>query len=286
MTTALLSDLESAVLARVRESPCSSILLHAGHFALDGAGEIAQDRLSAEVNRTRGTSDFVMFARRTWELGCRVAKAATRWGKVVQLAVLVNDWQFLQPAGRRRRALEKMKAKMRADYYRAVPTLPEFHQATLREHGLSPDIVVRDQGDRWMFSENALRERFVRSIRRVFREGRAEELGLEQSFTSSGDPVIRVHSVMDTEVCLIYCGSTNCAGEIAELLRRIYERDVRHFINLYPAACDRPVEAGTKVAQTLHPLRGLTIDNFALSLTPSEGSPQVEWTAHVHEPAA
>lgn len=274
------AELEEAVIERILASDCPSVVLHAGHFSLDASGGgNAGDHLSEDVSERPSLSGIVSFARWTWDLGCRVAKRASTRGKHVALTVLVNDWQFLRSPDIPRRAGERQAAALRDAYYAEVPTLPTYYKTVMERHQLTTSSVFRESDGRWLFSESALRRDFAATVRRLFVEGQATDLGLEQTFTAQGEPIIRMGSEASNQVCLLYCGSTNCAGEIVELLRQLYARNVRHFLNLYPSPCQLPVESGTSLALELFQLQGLTVDNFALSIEPATSQDGATWTA-------
>src|SRR5690242_16426058 len=128
-------QLEEAVADSILTSTSPTVLLHAGHFSLDGgAGDAADDHLSGDVSGRPGVKGFVRFARWTWELACRVARRATDRGKRVELAVLVNDWQFLRSSRESRREGERHAAILRDAYYSKIPTIPSFHREMLERH--------------------------------------------------------------------------------------------------------------------------------------------------------
>jgi hypothetical protein len=66
--------------------------------------------------------------------------------------------------------------------------------------------------------------------------------------------------------CLLFCGSTGCAGEVVELLRELQTRGVTRFINLFPFPCREPVVAGTALARQLFQIDKMRIINIALPL--------------------
>jgi hypothetical protein len=261
---AALGDLLSSELLRADGTPC---VIHAGHFALvcnrDGAPVDCLNQ-SCFPGSDLG---FAEFSRLTWETACRTV-AAVRTTSQVKLMVLVNDWQFLKSKESNRSASERAKARMREDYYQSVPLLPPFHFQELIRNNLSENAVFRNQDDCWLFSESALRHQLSTVIREVMAdEKRAASAGIRRYFNEDGEPVIEASDEDAGQVCLLYCGNTNCAGEIIMLLENLYRHGIRYFLNVYPAQCREPVGIGTRLARRLFDLRDLRVTNIAVSGT-------------------
>ncbi|HTQ80594.1 MAG TPA: hypothetical protein VMM92_11395, partial [Thermoanaerobaculia bacterium] len=238
------------------------IVVHAGHYVLDGSSLA----LTEEIEEMAAMGDFAAFTRYSWRLGCELVAAALGRGQTAQLMVLVNDWQFVRDTAGTRRDSERFAAQLRQQYYERRSSLPEHHLQVLTELGLKAADILKATEDRWLFSESDLRTALGRSVAALFAAGKAEERGLTRHFQPSGDPVITVCSSMGAEMNLLFCGSTNCAGEVIELLRELSERDLGLFINLYPRPCLAPVSTGTILAGQLYGLHGLRVVNVALPL--------------------
>lgn len=237
-------------------------VIHAGHYVLSSAGS----QLIEQIEARGGMGEFSAFTRFSWRLGCRLVALAKERGQALQLMVLVNDWQFVQSPTEARRDSERTAAKMRDQYFAARRSLPDYHLRMLHEHGLTEADVLKATGDQWLFSESALRIALGRSVSKLFSEGRAESCGLTKHFQPSGDPVISICADIGTEMDLIFCGSTNCAGEVIELLRELNERGIGLLVNLYPRPCLAQVSTGTMLAGQLYGLRGMRIVNVAIPL--------------------
>ena len=252
--------LEQAILADGKK-PC---LVHGGHFFLihhdtftniDGMPDVEYEF----VNRSRA------FTRYTWHLACQIARNCNRKDRGVMLAVLVNDWQFIHINGTqtKRGHRHRIADKIREAFYDRVPTIPETHTRIMRDYNLDDETLIRFEAERWLFSEVELRRRLGKSLEALFASGDAEKLGLSKKQTESG-PIIDLKTDQAQPTTLMHCGSSNCAGEVVELLREIYDRGFRFFVNLYPQECDAPVSSGTQMAQRIFRLKELTVLNVAI----------------------
>jgi len=271
-----------ALLSEVLEEGSGPAVLQAGHFALDLPDGVVSDRLSVDAGVLR--SPFAMFADSTWRAACSLVSTLKQNNvdDVPTLMVLVNDWQFLRRKEEDRRRQESAASRARKAYYQSVNRLPRMHETALVEAGLTRSDVFKCNPERWLFSEHDLRVGLAATLRRLRLEGRSEELGIVETRTATGDPVIRIRSTMDAEVCLLYCGNTNCAGEVVELLRVLQDRGVRRFVNLFPLECLTPVEAGTAVANDLFDLTGLLIANIGLDRWTLASSGELIGEARIH----
>ena len=252
-----LDDLLISELARAEAEP---LVIHAGHYALvRNHGGQAVDCL----DKTRFPG--VEFSRCTWESACR-ALAAKHVKVNAQLMVLVNDWQFLTSGAESRRVSERSAAQMREEYYRGTPTLPPSHLQQLIRHNLTDDVILRHSEKQWLFSESALRHDLSTVIREIIAdEKRATEAGIRKYFNKNGEPVIDACDEESGAFCLLYCGNTNCAGEVISLLAALHKRGVRRFLNIYPSQCREPVGAGTRLAERIFDLEDFQITNIAVS---------------------
>jgi hypothetical protein len=257
--------LDDLLISETTRPDVEPLVIHAGHYALvqnhDGMAADCLDKV-----RFPGVDlGFAEFSRCTWESACR-AMAAKHVKANAKLMVLVNDWQFLTSGAGSRRVSERSAAQRREEYYRGTSTLPPFHLQQLKRHNLSDDVILRNSEKRWLFSESSLRNELSSVIREIVAdEKRASEVGIRKFFTENGEPVIDACDEEHGKFCLLYCGNTNCAGEVVSLLAALHQRGVRRFLNIYPSQCREPVGAGTRLAGRLFNLEDLRIINIAVS---------------------
>ncbi len=248
------------------------ITIHAGHYALFRDRDKGYcDYLRALDDRKSGLG-FEDFSRLTWRAACR-SIAANSTKMTVQLMVLVNDWQFLSPGLEVRRENERAIFDLREQYYLETPMLPNYHLQEMGRHNISTDLILRDRQDRWLFSETALRNEVDSVIREVWAdELRAIKVGIHKHYDKNGEPIVDVCDKEVGDVRLLYCGNTNCAGEVIALLKNLYARGVRRFLNIHPSICRNPVNAGTTLAYRLFGLEGLAVTNIAVNFTTEESA--------------
>ena len=259
------SILDSVLSTELANCGSRAVTIHAGHYAL------FQNRQGDPVDRLRdpetdaASPRFVEFCRVTWEAACRsVAKSFPQTN--AQLMVLVNDWQFVSRDSNLRRESEQLASRIRERYYLMTSTLPTYHLNAMECHGLSPDLILHCRGDRWLFSESALRSDLRPLIRDILSDERwAVSTGVRRHFSEDGEPIIDVCDSESGNVRLLYCGNTNCAGEVVALLRNLHVRGIRCFLNTYPSVCREPVNKGTSLAYRLFGLDGMVVTNIAVS---------------------
>jgi hypothetical protein len=151
---------------------------------------------------------------------------------------------------------EREKVEMRRRYYESVPKLPRYYMGVAEASGITSDQVFKASDSCWLFSEAELRQRFVQRLQLLVEA----DPGLERIVEQSGP---RICTVVDNQsVELSRCGTTNCLGEFIELLKQLYDRGVRSFINIYPTDCREFVDQGTNVARELFGLKGMEIVNI------------------------
>jgi hypothetical protein len=258
------AELDSLLISELARADVEPLVIHAGHYALVRSREgVATDCLN-ESSFPGVDLGFAEFSRSTWESACRVI--ATKHVRArAQLMVLVNDWQFLSSVEDSRGANERAAAIMRNEYYRVTPTLPLSHLQQLARHNLSDDVIFRYSEERWLFSESALRHELKAVIGEVIADKtRASEAGVHKYFNENGEPVVDACDEDSGRFCLLYCGNTNCAGEVISLLENLYKRGVRRFLNIYPMQCREPVGVGTRLADRLFNLGDFQITNVAV----------------------
>lgn len=259
--TGLLADILRTELSQVRNG---TTVIHAGHFILDIAEGKAMDHLNTSAPLRPGLADFIDFTRLTWEVACKAVKRAPDQ-RNMKLIVLANDWQFLSPPSRDRGETERKANQLRDVYYEEIPNLPPYHLKVLAQNNLNLESVMAADNAHWLFSETVLRHMLTTTIAPLLRDRKkADSLGLREHFTEKGQLNICVDSRVGGEYSLLYCGSTNCAGEVVQLLKLLRDRAVTNFINLYPAQCREPVTVGTKLAHHLFCLEKLRVLNVAI----------------------
>jgi hypothetical protein len=237
----------------------------------------AVDYLEADSEGGLGIPGFDVFTKTTWQLAC---DALQQFGGVdadLKLMALANDWQCLTWQNLSKRESERRAARLRADYYERRPGLPHYHEAQLKAHALSPHCVLRASDASAVFSEATLRHQLTRTIKAMMRDdAEAHHTGLRRYFDEHGESLVRLESSECTgaPVVLVQSGHTGCAGEVVELLNELQQRGIRKFINLYPAQCQMPVEAGTGMAVELFGLSDMVIANIAVAFSePFIGAP-------------
>lgn len=269
---------QATLVSRLKEALAGSespIVIQAGHFALDWLDGQASDRLEP----TDGAlgQRFGAFCSESWGVGMALVRCLDEGGREGSLLMtLVNDWQFLRPMahrnlkGDRRREFERQAALARNRYYHTTSRLPQALLKRLGDAGLTSERIFKSSASRWLFSETELREGLAKTLMRERRDGRLGELGVLEETLPGGGTAIRARSTLDQEVCLLYCGSANCAGEVVELLRVLYGRGIRSFVNIFPTECESPVAAGTTIGLDMFKLMDFRIVNVAMTVEGGE----------------
>jgi len=243
-------------------SECQSdVVIHAGHFVLESTGGWLSDHLEDD-SPPSPINEFVDFAHFTWNLAVRAIAEHPR--SRAQVLTLVNDWQFVRFSLGARRKAELLADEFRNKYYAQTNTLPEFHNRVLHSFGLSDVCVLKADEQRWLFSERRLRDGLAEALGGLLKQN---DRRLHIKVTENGEPIVDVVSPAIGEYSLLYCGNTNCAGEVVELLRQLYDRGVRHFVNLFPDTCFGPVTTGTLLANELFDLNGMMVINVSIPLS-------------------
>lgn len=265
-TSVPVEELDSWLQRRLAAEVEGPTVVVAGHFVLDRRGDELEDHLDDEDVLPEPLDSFREMARVSWKAACAAVARAQRDGRSASLAVLVNDWQFVTPAhASDRRSKEREAQRARDTYYERVRTLPAFHIRTLHETGLDFDSVWKNDEQQWMYSEQDLRKRLAKTVRERLRDN-PDNLSVELS--PNGEPVVKVVSPALGEYTLLYCGNTNCAGEVAQLYGELRERSVGRAILLYPISCLGPVLTGTQLGQELFGLKGMRVSNVAMPWRP------------------
>ncbi|MDY7092624.1 MAG: hypothetical protein SX243_06595 [Acidobacteriota bacterium] len=262
----------TSLLATKEEKSC---VVQAGHFILVPGENARASEVLVDCGELPLLAQFSQFSKSTWLSACE-ALGSSLSSRDVELLVLVNDWQFLELGLGNRRAEARLADYMRRQYYSASQKIPSLHSTILSSCGLSDAVVFRNRPDKWMFSETDLRRDLNRSISGLFDEDEAAEASLVKRFLPTGDPVISYVDEDGSEQCLLYCGATSCSGEIVELLRRLSERSVDVFVNIFPRQCWGPVVTGTKIAHAIYGLSGMEVVNVAVPLSDSSQRPLVD----------
>ncbi len=280
----LLTDLLSSFVTDPNSQEGESVI-HAGHYALFRTKD---DRITDCLDGKDSAIDvlgFGRFSRATWRSACRAtanAPAANR----PRLIVLVNDWQYIEPAGDVKRENKQAADRSRSEYYRRTPVLPQYHLDELKRHGIPTDTVLNGGKDCWLFSENALRNELHPIVKEVqANEERARAVGIRRYFNENGEPIVEICDDEAGKLCLLHCGNTNCAGEVISLLGNLYRRGVRRFLNIYPSQCREPVSAGTRLAFRIFEWPDFMVTNAAVSVSMlNSGDPEVMTESFGREP--
>jgi hypothetical protein len=242
------------------------MVIHAGHFAIDSAGGAASDHLNGTERLGGGLPHFMGMTAASWEMACEAIQRTP--DKNVKLMVLANDWQFLLPHQGNVRERKRQAARVRREYYDRTPGLPHYHWAEMQRRGLHLEQVLHADAKHVLFSESELRQQLQSSLDPFLHDNeRAEKFGLRKHFSPTGEPIVDVESDFGGRYCLLFCGSTGCAGEVVELLHQLQLRNVTRFINLYPFPCREPVITGTGLARQLFQIESMRIINVALPLS-------------------
>lgn len=272
----------AGILQKCLEGGEGRVVIQAGHYPLDILGNEAIDRLDATATSSLARN-FANFAGLSWSVACALTRMLSATTQSVQVMTLVNDWQFLRAGAGGRRAQVREASLARGRYYSRVPTLPAMHLAILAAQGLGDESVFKWSQERWLFSEDSLRTGLAATLKRLKAEGRARDLGIVEETTPEGEPIVRVQCSLDHEVCLLYCGNTNCAGEVVELLRVLHERGVRRFVNVFPRECMIPVEAGTVTAHDIFTFDGMLVVNAGLTVVEGRADTDLSGVVSIHE---
>ncbi len=266
------SVLDALLVSELASAASQSVTIHAGHYALFSDRQSGVSDYLHDLDTEGAELGIVDLCRATWEAACRSVATALPQTKA-QLMVLVNDWQFVSRNQELRRENEQAASRMREQYYLATPTLSDYHLNEMDRHGLPTDLILRCREDQWLFSESALRNELNPLIHEVLEdEQRAVTCGIRKHYTENGEPIIDVCDDESGKVRLLYCGNTNCAGEVVSLLGNLFARGVRRFLNIYPAQCREPVSAGTRLAYRLFRLDGFVVTNVAVSRATRDGT--------------
>lgn len=258
-------EVPELVSSELERSGEGTTVIHAGHYML----HIAQDdRPSDYLERGSeprpGFEAFDYFTRTTWAIGCEAIRQA-HGSTDPKLMVLANDWQYLAWRNLPRRESERKAACARTAYYHELTGLPDYHESQLEVHNLGPAAIFRASDGRAVFSESMLRQQLASTIKTLLKNTvDPEHLGLRCQVDEHGELLVGVETTECTSMPLLQSGNTNCAGEVVELINQLHQRGIRNFINLYPAQCQVPVEAGTDLANHLFGLSDMAITNVAI----------------------
>jgi hypothetical protein len=241
----------------------AGVVIHAGHYLLFPGENMVTDFFYNPSDAAQWVRDFRWFSELSWRTACAVA-ARRPVALRPRMIILVNDWQHMPTVSLDRRENEKSLTRLRREYYEREFPLPSLHKRIMALDGLQPEDILPASEKQWLFSESALRAQFAKTIKSVMKDpANAARLGLEKRLDSNREPIISVET--EGQSCsLLHCGNANCAGEVVELLRQLFERGVRNFINIYPGQCDLYVERGTEISRQLFGLEGMEIENVAV----------------------
>ena len=230
-------------------------VVHAGHYFLEVVDGRAVDHLEEPESTNQAFRDLINFSHQTWSTACRTITECDVSDRP-RLIILVNDWQYFIPKESNKRRRESLAAQLRRQYYSETAKASSFHLMTMTAHGLPSEQILPSSESHWLFSESGLRTRFASTVRSLVKDSAAaKQLGLSQHLDGNRQPIISAQSE-GQEYPLLYCGNTNCAGEVVELLGQLYAQGVKLFINIYPGQCLLSVEKGTEIARQIFGLGG------------------------------
>jgi hypothetical protein len=261
----LASLLASFVAISARQQKAA--VIHAGHYALFRRKDGQVTDCLDEADSTNDILGFAKFCRATWSAACQANASASATARP-RLIVLVNDWQYITNSGDKSREGQQAADRIRSEYYRRTATLPLYHLDELRQHGIETDAILTSEKDRWVFSETALRNELHPIVKKLLADRqRAQEVGVKRYFNEDGEPIVEICDDEAGKLCLLYCGNTNCAGEVVSLLGNLYQRGIRYFLNVFPSQCREPVSAGTRLAYKIFDCDDFSVTNAAVNAT-------------------
>src|ERR1039458_9966825 len=181
--------LDTFLIEELTKAGSERLVIHAGHYALIRNHEgVAQDCLM-QAGFPGSELGFAEFSRATWKAACRAMAIARP--SLAQLMVLVNDWQFLTGVPTDRRSSESVSSELRNNYYRATPTLPNFHLDELGKNKLSKAAILGWNTSRWLFSERTLRNELVALITNLVKDQeKAAATGIDKYYNANGEPIV------------------------------------------------------------------------------------------------
>lgn len=228
------------------------IYIHCGHFALFWKEGRLADCFEPGFDAPMA-QQFAEFSARTLAQGVALAQALRAEGLDARLCTLVNDWQYIEAA----KPLLSRAQQERKQYYTLLASHPGAADRLSAWRALDPSLFDSGSWQASLKSEAELRKRFVERVLKLDKDGDLDQLGLSKTRTPHGDPAYEVQqgnlcgAGLPDEICLVYGGNTNCAGEVIELLHEMREMQVQCFVNLYPIDCQNHVEVGTRLFHQL-----------------------------------
>lgn len=193
------------------------VIVQAGHFALVFSKDkkqliqgIYQDASSREQKEAIKLHPYMGdFPLKTWEIGVELLNFARKNKKKFGMAIIVNDWQWVQTA-------EKKEATtLRTNFYKNTD-LPESYKDVLVKYGFDSKIILPMKREneiihKLFFSEKKLRNLFSRKW---------------------------------AKLCEL--GENKCAQEYVPLLNQIIKQNAKLFISFVPKTCMIPINAGSE----------------------------------------
>lgn len=253
--------------------PDRPLYIHSGHFALFWKGAQVVDCFAAQ-GQVPLMAQFAEFSQRTFALGLALARRLRAQGIDARLCTLVNDWQYLESS----RALLSLAQTERQRYYDGLERSPVADACPFPHDAPGAQVFLGGSSLNSLKSEAQLRQRFVERVLKLDKEQRLDSLGLSKSRTASGNPSFGVQAAticggeLSGEVCLVYGGNTNCAGEVIELLYEVQQLGAQCFVNFYPIDCQNHVEFGSKLFHQLEHVSAAVprIVNVGLALSDAD----------------
>ncbi|MBI2240125.1 MAG: hypothetical protein HYU59_04890 [Magnetospirillum gryphiswaldense] len=239
------SEVRDALVAHSKSF--KSVVMQCGHFLL--YYDIVENRLlpgiSSELTGSRHQrlrDELGHFPELTWKMGVDLLAAIDVPDRNVMIAV--NDWQYV-PDG-----------IDRSPFYVENTVLPQYYQDALDQAGaqikvLSPERRGGSGPESPYFSEQTLRNQYVRHIKDMIRKGM-----LPPDAELSEKEGLSVCNLTDIlgEDREIYCSTknANCATEVTEMIDQAYRlANCDLFINIFPSVCQQFVEVGSEIPYRL-----------------------------------
>lgn len=268
----------STKLMELIEPRAGPVLVQAGHLmafaspsdekCFPGVFEELSDSNEQGGHQSAIRAGIGVFPSLSWELGVQIVAQLRQIGNAPALITFVNDWQYVPktwPGG--------AQAARKLFYEKYSFPLPTY-ESTLLKYGLDHS-VLGDLGRHSGFvSEHWLRRRLARHLSNMKRKGLPGAERLYRATQPDGSPCMRFEPTQGADVCLVVYGSSDCAGEMTELLHLANADGFRTIVNLYPLQCENPVNEGARRGIDLFNLKEFRIINCGLSCA-GEAEPNI-----------
>lgn len=241
-----LADLAAWLQEEILSSARGTVAILAGHFALFSRGGTPSDLLDDRAPRSDAGAEMIRFTRLTWEVACEAVRRTK--AQAPRLVLLADDIQHIDPPLKDQRIRESLKAELVRLYFDSVPELPRYHARVLRDQELNGSAVLPHSPTRWLFSENELRIKLVRHLKRDLDHGPRPRSGVTTNEDRSDMSV--THPEFGVQ-CLVQSGHASCAGGYLELVSELSGYGISKLIALVPMRCLAPVLTGAALVGQL-----------------------------------